>query len=165
MNSEIPRFRVLVAASAQGRELEKVKKDQRPSHHTFVGALPQLLVVRGLLNQIKDGDSQRSVGQWVGLGVDLHFFILRKCARNIGKCGDRAHRATNEDIRRMQLRKNRKTKTKTAPSGASGASGVHDRRKRVPRVEEPLHIALIGIMTTKHAAKGRMDPRTAIVRA
>ena len=37
----------------------------------LVGALPQLLVVGGLLNKIEDLGSQGLVGEWVSFGIDF----------------------------------------------------------------------------------------------
>jgi hypothetical protein len=42
----------------------------KSAEQTFVGAFLQLLVVAGLLNQLKDGDRQISRGEGESLGID-----------------------------------------------------------------------------------------------
>jgi hypothetical protein len=54
MISEIPRFRVLVAMKWDFSVRLKQQMIRNPEL-TFVGALAQLSIVRGLLNEIKNG--------------------------------------------------------------------------------------------------------------
>ncbi len=88
MNSERPRFKVFVAATevvSQG--LEFSQKSVR--NITFIGTLSQLLVVGGLLNQVENFDSELSVSQGIGFGVDFSFTFLKTRIRRKRTCHPR----------------------------------------------------------------------------
>jgi hypothetical protein len=65
---------------------------------TLVGALLELLVVCGLLDDVEDGDAERGVGEGVGLGGGTGGGGLRR-ARNGERTGKKADaKRRREDV-------------------------------------------------------------------